>query len=119
MSRQDFATQSGLNFEEFDWLAKQDPEFDRALWPFSTCALAREAPALPHKYRALVTAAVLAFRHYHTAGNHLERALKEGATMQEVVEAMEAAAVAGGMPTLHFVLPQLARLDAEYGDGAD
>ena len=50
---------------------------------------------------------MLAFRGYPTIDIHLRRALAEGATMLELIEAMQVAAVPGGSPTLHFALTHL------------
>ncbi|HVB77978.1 MAG TPA: carboxymuconolactone decarboxylase family protein [Candidatus Nitrosotalea sp.] len=103
----------GYGFSSFEWLARQDPDFEAERQALVRRVYTPSAPALPVKYRELIAAAVLAFRHYESCGKHLRRALREGASMQEVVEAMEVASVPGGMPLLHFALDELVRIEAE------
>ena len=65
------------------------------------------------KYRELVEAVILGFKGYPSLGLHVRRALREGATMQEVLEAFEVATVPGGMPVLHYALPFLIEIEKE------
>jgi alkylhydroperoxidase/carboxymuconolactone decarboxylase family protein YurZ len=67
-------------------------------------------PALPLKYWELIAAAVPAVRGYPSIGPHLRRAMGEGASIQEVIEAMETAAIPGGFPALHFALTYLLKI---------
>ncbi|MND00666.1 hypothetical protein D3C83_193640 [compost metagenome] len=48
---------------------------------------------------------------------HLRRAVREGASVMELVEAMEVAAMPGGFPVLHYALPFLMKLDEEIKAG--
>lgn len=105
--------QRGYGFSQWEWLAEKDPAFEQARLGFATAVFTPENPALPVKYRELIEAVVLAFRGYPTVGEHVRRALREGATFQEAVEAFEVATVPGGMPVLHFALPYLIEIDKE------
>ena len=106
----------GYGFKEFEWLARKDPAFEKARLDYSQLVFVRENPALPVKYREIIEAVILAFKGYHTVGEHVRRALREGATMQEVIEAFEVATVPGGMPVLHFALPFLIEIDGEMAE---
>jgi alkylhydroperoxidase/carboxymuconolactone decarboxylase family protein YurZ len=66
------------------------------------------------KYKELVASAILAFRGYPSLKLHLARALREGATLREVLEAMEVASVPGGMASLHFAVDALIELEQEH-----
>lgn len=107
----------GYAFTEFRWLAEQDPEFERARMIYSQMVFTRENPALPVKYRELIEAVILSFKGYHTVGEHVRRAIREGASLRECVEAFEVATVPGGMPVLHFALPTLIEIDREIQEG--
>ena len=56
---------------------------------------------------------ILALRFYPTVPFHMRRAIEEGATVAELVEAIEVAALLGGMAVLHFCLPFLNELQDE------
>ena len=64
-----------------------------------------------------MAAVVLADRAYPTVEGHLRRAIREGASLQEVVEAMQSAALLGGMVILHFALPSLMTIRDEMESG--
>jgi alkylhydroperoxidase/carboxymuconolactone decarboxylase family protein YurZ len=116
-AQQELWSGRGYAFNEFQWLAQQDPEFELARIKFSRLVFTRENPALPVKYRELIEAVLLSFKGYHTVGEHVRRALREGATMQEAVEAFEVATIPGGMPVLHFALPFLIEIDKDIKAG--
>jgi alkylhydroperoxidase/carboxymuconolactone decarboxylase family protein YurZ len=103
----------GYSFSEFEWLAEKDPAYEKARLEYAGMIYTRENPVLPVKYREIIAAVILAFRGYSTLDRHVRRALREGATMQEVIEAFEVATVPGGMPVLHFALPYLMEIDRE------
>lgn len=103
----------GYGWNVWDWVARKDPEYAQARINYTNNIYLRENPALPIKYRELIASVVLAVRGYDTVGTHLRRALREGATMQECIEAFETATVPGGMPVLHFALPFLIEIDEE------
>jgi alkylhydroperoxidase/carboxymuconolactone decarboxylase family protein YurZ len=106
----DLENKRGYDFPAYDWLAKQDPVFEEARQRLVSLVYTPVNPALPVKYRELIVAAILASRGYPTIDVHLRRALREGASMQEVIEAMETAAIPGGFPTLHFALTYLVKI---------
>ncbi len=107
----------GYSFPEFDWLAQKDPAYEKARLDYTSMIYTRENPVLPVKYREIIASVVLAMRGYPSIANHIRRALREGATMQEVIEAFEVATVPGGMPVLHFALPYLIEIDKEQAPG--
>jgi len=110
---QEMTAKRGYGWPEWEWLAQKDPAFEKARLQFSSQVFTPENPALPVKYRELIEAVILAFRGYPTVGDHLRRALREGATLQEAIEAFEVATVPGGMPVLHFALPYLIEAEKE------
>lgn len=101
----------GYNFDTFKWLAAHDPEFENARLAAVELTYTRKDSPLPVKYRELIAAALLSFRMYHSARVHLERALREGASVTEVIHALEMASIPGGQATLHFGLDQLIALE--------
>jgi alkylhydroperoxidase/carboxymuconolactone decarboxylase family protein YurZ len=70
------------------------------------------------RIRELAASAVLAYRAFPTLDGHLRRAVREGATIMELVEAMEAAALPGGFPVIHYALPFLMKIGEELERGA-
>jgi alkylhydroperoxidase/carboxymuconolactone decarboxylase family protein YurZ len=107
------AAKRGYRFPEWEWLAEKDPAYEQARLDYGALIFTRENPALPVKYRELIASVILAFRGFPTVGDHVRRAIREGATMQEVIEAFEVATVPGGMPVMHFALPYLIEIDKE------
>src|SRR6266496_4197398 len=75
----------GYNFPEFEWLAEKDPAYEKARLEYAGMIYTRENPVLPVKYREIIAAVILAFRGHPTLDRHVRRALREGATMQEVI----------------------------------
>jgi alkylhydroperoxidase/carboxymuconolactone decarboxylase family protein YurZ len=73
----------------------------------------RKDGVLPAKYRELIASGILAFRTYPSLKLHLTRALQEGATVAEVIQAMEMASIPGGMVTLHFAIDTLKEIERE------
>src|SRR5438067_69575 len=112
-SLREMTAKRGYGWPEWEWLAQKDPAFERARLTFGAQVFTPENPALPVKYRELIASVILAFRGYPTVGDHLRRALREGATIQEAIEAFEVATVPGGMPILHFALPYLIEAEKE------
>jgi alkylhydroperoxidase/carboxymuconolactone decarboxylase family protein YurZ len=110
---QQVARDRGYHFSTFEWLAMHDPDFDRVRLAMVQATYTRKDGALPAKYRELIASAVLAFRGYPSLKLHLARALREGATVAEVVQALEMASIPGGMATLHFGIDQLIAVEKE------
>lgn len=100
----------GYGFEAFDWLAERDPAFEGVRLDCIDVTYTRKDSTIPVKYRELIAASVLAFRGYPSVRVHLERALRNGATVDEVVHALEMASIPGGQATLHFGLEHLLSL---------
>ena len=110
------AAQRGYHFPTFEWLGQQDPDYERARLDFVRMNYTRPNAELPVRYRELVASAILAFRGYSSLKLHLARAMREGASLREVLEAMEVASVPGGMATLHYAVDQLIELEQEDPD---
>jgi alkylhydroperoxidase/carboxymuconolactone decarboxylase family protein YurZ len=66
---------------------------------------------LPAQIRALPARAVLASRAFPTLDAHERRAVREGASELEIIEALETAALPGGFPVLHNALPFVAAIE--------
>jgi alkylhydroperoxidase/carboxymuconolactone decarboxylase family protein YurZ len=82
------------------WLAKEDPEFMKARAPLSTLSFG-EGKDLSIKHKEMVIIGILAFRGREDGVvAHMRRAVEHGATKRELLEAVQAAAVPGGGPTL-------------------
>lgn len=103
-------------FTQFEWLTI-DPSYDAARRDITAFVWTPRAPALPVKIRELVASAVLAYRAFPTLDGHLRRAVREGATVRELVEAMETAALPGGFPVLHYALPFLSAIHEDLEKG--
>ena len=112
-TQQALAAERGYHFPTFEWLGLQDPDYERARLDFVRMNYTRPNAELPVRYRELVASAILAFRGYSSLKLHLARALREGASLREVLEAMEVASVPGGMATLHYAVDQLIELEQE------
>lgn len=112
-AHEELAATRGYTFPTFEWLAKHDPEYEAARVAFVRMNYTRPGGELPVKYKELVAAAILAFRGYPSTKLHLKRALREGATVREVLEALETASVPGGMALLHFGVDQLIEIERE------
>lgn len=109
----------GFSSPEFDWLARHSPAFEAARRDLVAHVFApTSGAALSVKHRELIAAAVLASRGMPAVEQHLRRALREGATLAEVIEALQVAGVPGGLPTLEYALGHLMRIVDENGAGA-
>ena len=95
------------------YLATKDVDFMEAYNNLYGAGL-NAGKALPVKVRELIAIGILAFR-----GNeggvyeHMKRALKHGATKQELLEALETAMVPGGAPILGPGLKALMKIEEE------
>ena len=107
------AQERGYHFGSFEWLGERDPEFERARLALVDMTYTRADGDIPKIYRELIACGVLAFRTYPSLKKHLARALREGATVEQVVQAMQIASIPGGMATLHFALDELVKLEQE------
>jgi alkylhydroperoxidase/carboxymuconolactone decarboxylase family protein YurZ len=107
------ARERGYHFPTFEWLGQKDPEFEQARLDYVRMTYTRPGNELPVRYKELIASAILAFRGYPSLKLHLARALREGATVREVLEAMEVASVPGGMALLHFAVDALIEIERE------
>ncbi len=83
-----------------EWLAREDPDYVAARAPVSALSVG-EGKELSVKYREMVIIGILAFRgRPEGIVAHMRRAVEHGATKRELLEAVYAAAVPGGGPTL-------------------
>lgn len=103
-------------FQQFEWLARIDPAYEDARRHLAQLVWAPAAPALAVKYREIIAAVILGCRAYPSIEVHLRRALTEGASLREVLEGFQTAAILGGFPALHYALPFMIALHEELGD---
>jgi AhpD family alkylhydroperoxidase len=95
------------------YLAENDVDFAEAYNRLYDIALT-DGQALPVKTRELIAIALLAFRGLEGAVyEHVKRALQNGATKREILEAIETAYIPGGAPTLLTGLNVLVRIEEE------
>jgi len=96
-----------------NYVAKVDPDFMEAYNNLYNNGL-RAGKALPVKTRELVAIAILAYRTRDDGVyEHMKRALRHGATKQELLEAVETSIVPGGAPTFDCGIRALMRIIAE------
>lgn len=123
MSNNDRATQSeqliarmqaarGYIYPEWELAAKMDPDFTEAYNRIYELGMG-EGQHVSAKVREFVAIALLAFRGADRGGlvAHMQRAIRLGATKEELFEVLEATLVPGGAPTFHRGLNAL--LDIE------
>jgi alkylhydroperoxidase/carboxymuconolactone decarboxylase family protein YurZ len=95
------------------WLAREDPAYTAARAPLSALSVG-EGKELSVKHREMVIIGILAFRGRDDGiVAHMRRAVEHGATKRELLEAVQAAAVPGGGPTLSAGVKALMQLEAE------
>jgi alkylhydroperoxidase/carboxymuconolactone decarboxylase family protein YurZ len=106
----------GYIYPEWEFAARQDPEFVETYNRIYELGLG-EGKHVSAKVREFVAIALLAFRGSDHAGlvAHMKRALRLGATREELFEILETCLVPGGAPTFHRGLSALIEVD---GDGA-
>ena len=111
LTKADVHAASPYGYAHTDWLAKEDPEYVRARQPLSELSLG-EGKELSVKYREMVIIGILAFRGRQDGiVAHMRRAIQHGATKRELLEAIQAAAVPGGGPTLSAGVMALMELE--------
>src|SRR2546426_10809594 len=109
----DGQTPSPYGYPFWDWVAREDPEYVRARGPLSALSVG-EGKELSIKHREMVIIGILAFRGRDDGVvAHMRRAVEHGATKRELLEAIQAAAVPGGGPTLSAGGQGLMKLEAE------
>jgi alkylhydroperoxidase/carboxymuconolactone decarboxylase family protein YurZ len=99
------------------WLAREDPEYAAARGPVSAISVG-EGKELSVKHKEMVIIGILAFRGREDGiVAHMRRAVEHGATKRELLEAVYAAAVPGGGPTLSAGVKALMELESEGAFG--
>jgi len=103
----------GYVYPEWEYAARQDPDFVDAYNHIYELGLG-EGRHVSAKVREFVAIALLAFRGAEQAGlvAHMKRAMKFGATREELFEVLETCLVPGGAPTFHRGLSALMKVDA-------
>src|SRR5262245_36077079 len=102
----------GYIYPEWEYAARQDPDFVETYNRMYEQGLG-EGVHVPAKVREFVAIALLAFRGAERAGlvAHMKRAMKFGATREELFEILETCLVPGGAPTFHRGLGALMAVD--------
>src|SRR2546427_13106012 len=102
----------GYMYPEWEFAARQDPEFVEAYNRLYELALG-EGRHVSAKVREFVAIALLAFRGADREGlvAHMQRAMRLGATKEELFEVLEATLVPGGAPTFHRGLSALLEIE--------
>jgi len=92
----------GYMYPEWEFAARQDPEFVEAYNRLYEQSLG-EGQHVSAKVREFVAIALLCFRGSERPGlvAHMRRAMEFGATPGELFEVLEACVVPGGAPTFH------------------
>ena len=99
-----------------NYVATVDPDFMEAYNNLYNNGL-RAGKALPVKYRELVAIAILSYRTRENAVYlHMKRALRHGATIQELLDAVETSIIPGGGPTFDVGTQALMRILEEGKD---
>src|SRR5881398_136825 len=102
----------GYIYPEWEYAAQQDPEFVETYNRIYELALG-EGRHVSAKVREFVAIALLAFRGADREGlvAHMRRAIRLGATKEELFEVLEATLVPGGAPTFHRGLNALLEVE--------
>ena len=91
--------------KDIDFMEAYNNLYKRSLTP---------GKALPVKTRELIAIAILAFRGREGGVyEHMKRALRHGATKQELLEAIQTMIIPGGAPTFNVGLSALAKIEEE------
>jgi alkylhydroperoxidase/carboxymuconolactone decarboxylase family protein YurZ len=98
----------GYIYPEWEFAARQDPEFVEAYNHIYELSLG-EGRHVSAKVREFVAIAVLCFRGAERSGlvAHMKRAMRLGATREELFEVLGTCLVPGGAPTFHRGLSAL------------
>lgn len=103
----------GYMFPTWIFLAEKDAEFLKAYNELYKKAL-NKGKALPAKIREFVAMAILAYKGRSEAVyEHAKRALRLGATKEELLEVFQTAMLPGGVPTLTTGLQALMHIENE------
>ena len=102
----------GYIYREWELAARTDPDFTEAYNRLYELALG-EGRHVSAKVREFVAIALLAFRgaDRESLVAHMQRAIRLGATREELFEVLEATLVPGGAPTFHRGLSALLEVE--------
>ena len=96
-----------------NYVATIDPDFMEGYNHLYNLGL-RAGKALPVKTKELVAIGILAYQSRENAVyEHMKRALRHGATKQELLEAIETTIIPGGAPTFDIGIRALMRIVEE------
>ena len=106
----------GYIYPEWEFAARKDPEFVETYNRIYELGLG-EGKHVSAKVREFVAIALLAFRGSEKAGliAHMERAIRFGATREELFEVLETCLIPGGAPTFHRGLSALLEVKGDRG----
>jgi alkylhydroperoxidase/carboxymuconolactone decarboxylase family protein YurZ len=98
----------GYIYPEWEYAARRDPDFVEAYNRIYELGLG-DGQHVSAKVREFIAIALLAFRGSEKAAlvAHMERAIRLGATREELFEVLETCMVPGGAPTFHRGLSAL------------
>jgi AhpD family alkylhydroperoxidase len=89
----------GYIYPEWEFAARSDPEFVEAYNALYRAAL-NDGRALSAKTKEFIAIGILAYRgEVNAVKAHIQRAMRLGATKQEILEAVETSIIPGGAPT--------------------
>jgi AhpD family alkylhydroperoxidase len=89
----------GYIYPEWEFAARSDPDFVEAYNNLYRAAL-NDGQALSAKTRELIAIGILAYRgEVNAVTAHVLRAMRLGASKQEILEAVETSIIPGGAPT--------------------
>ena len=103
----------GYIYPEWEYAARQDPDFVETYNRIYELGLG-DGRHVSAKVREFVAIALLAFRGSDKPAlvAHMKRAMRLGATREELFEVLETCLVPGGAPTFHRGLSALLEVDA-------
>jgi alkylhydroperoxidase/carboxymuconolactone decarboxylase family protein YurZ len=102
----------GYIYPEWEFAAREDPDFVEAYNRLYELGLG-EGRHVSTKVREFVAIALLCYRGAEQQGlvAHMRRAMRLGATREELLEVLETCLVPGGAPTFHRGLTALLAVD--------
>jgi alkylhydroperoxidase/carboxymuconolactone decarboxylase family protein YurZ len=92
---------------EWTWLDENFPDYQECRRQLSRLAFMPESAALPTRYREMLVAVVLSCRPYYTVQEHVDRAIEEGGTFEELVDAYCVGSLFGGASVFSHGTPFL------------
>jgi alkylhydroperoxidase/carboxymuconolactone decarboxylase family protein YurZ len=104
----------GYIYPEWEFAARQDPEFVETYNRIYELGLG-EGTHVSAKVREFIAIALLAFRGSDRAAlvAHMQRAMRFGATREEIFEVLETCLIPGGAPTFHRGLSALMEVKSD------